>query len=518
MHESETFPPADTGNSSPELPQLETDQPYLFPCAPKNILTLHDHKKTVSALSIDHSGSRFISGGHDYSLRFWDFNGLDGAAPKPFRTLEEPCGGHNIRDLAFAPKGGADKVLVIPCSAQAKIMTRDGAILTEFIKGDQYLIDMKNTKGHTTSMNCGIWNPTNPQMIATAANDSTVRFWDINDHKKQKGIIVVKSRLPGTKSPVTCIRYSLDGKSIYTAAQDGSIKHWLTSASYNYTRPLSCIDSAHESGKVISDIQLSADKTKLISRSLDGSMKIWDTRKFKDPLHKWDILPAIIEESSAIFANNEKYIMTGVSADPSTGTEGSIHIYNTNTFELMDTIECGNISPVKIVWHENLFQSIVGFSDGTIRIYYDDDLSNKGAKLVKVRKAKSEEFVVTDSRPNIYTPHSLPLFRSESTNLKRQREKARKDPVKSHRPELPVDGPGRGGKIGNNLTQHLVKNINLQNNTRDEDPREALLKYAKLAAEDPRFITPAYQVTQPKILLSDKTVAQEEEPEEEENI
>ena len=32
----------------------------------------------------------------------------------------------------------------------------------------------------------------------------------------------------------------------------------------------------------------------------------------------------------------------------------------------------------------------------------------------------------------------------------------------------------------------------------DEDPREAILKYADMAAKDPKFIAPAYQKTQPE--------------------
>lgn len=32
----------------------------------------------------------------------------------------------------------------------------------------------------------------------------------------------------------------------------------------------------------------------------------------------------------------------------------------------------------------------------------------------------------------------------------------------------------------------------------DEDPREAILKHADAAAQDPKFIAPAYAQTQPK--------------------
>lgn len=53
---------------------------------------------------------------------------------------------------------------------------------------------------------------------------------------------------------------------------------------------------------------------------------------------------------------------------------------------------------------------------------------------------------------------------------KRKREKDRMDPRKSRRPELPVTGPGRGGRVGASATQHVVQNL-VRDTTRDEDVR-----------------------------------------------
>lgn len=60
----------------------------------------------------------------------------------------------------------------------------------------------------------------------------------------------------------------------------------------------------------------------------------------------------------------------------------------------------------------------------------------------------------------IHNPHALPLFRDQPSR-KRQREKILKDPLKSHKPELPITGPGHGGRVGATkgslLTQYLLK-------------------------------------------------------------
>ena len=41
-----------------------------------------------------------------------------------------------------------------------------------------------------------------------------------------------------------------------------------------------------------------------------------------------------------------------------------------------------------------------------------------------------------------------------------------------------------------------------KDNSRDMDPREALLNIAKEAAADPQWVTPAYQQTQPKFVYN----------------
>jgi hypothetical protein len=44
----------------------------------------------------------------------------------------------------------------------------------------------------------------------------------------------------------------------------------------------------------------------------------------------------------------------------------------------------------------------------------------------------------------------------------------------------------------------------------DEDPREAILKYADVAAKEPKFIAPAYAETQPEPLFA-KSDSEDEE-------
>jgi hypothetical protein len=57
-------------------------------------LPLKDHNKVISALALDPSGARVISGSHDYDCKLWDFGGMDSRC-KPFRSWE-PAGSYYV--------------------------------------------------------------------------------------------------------------------------------------------------------------------------------------------------------------------------------------------------------------------------------------------------------------------------------------------------------------------------------------------------------------------------------------
>ena len=61
------------------------------------------HTKTVSALAVDASGSRFALGSYDYQLSLYDFGGMTSALT-PFR-LFEPAGSYPLLDLSFSANG-----------------------------------------------------------------------------------------------------------------------------------------------------------------------------------------------------------------------------------------------------------------------------------------------------------------------------------------------------------------------------------------------------------------------------
>lgn len=74
---------------------------------------------------------------------------------------------------------------------------------------------------------------------------------------------------------------------------------------------------------------------------------------------------------------------------------------------------------------------------------------------------------------------------------------ADKPSTKSKAPEPPVTGPGAGGRLGaagGTLHSYIARQLGMRQKVDDEeDPREAILKFAKDAEENPYWIAPAYK-------------------------
>lgn len=184
---------------------------------------------------------------------------------------------------------------------------------------------------------------------------------------------------------------------------------------------------------------------------------------------------------------------------------GQLLFYNTKTFEKVTHINVTKSHVIKAVWHAKLNQIFVGCGNGIVKCYYDEKRSLRGAKLCIIKTNRKKQSLEIVSSQQIITPHALPLFRQEKLRTnKKKMEKDRLDPIKSRRPDLPITS-GQGGRVaasGSTLSSFVIRNLGLSKRVDDEqDPREAILKYAKDAEENPFWVAPAYKKTQPKTIF-----------------
>uniref|UniRef100_A0A672ZHJ8 WD repeat-containing protein 70 n=1 Tax=Sphaeramia orbicularis TaxID=375764 RepID=A0A672ZHJ8_9TELE len=353
-------------------------------------ITLQHGTKTVSALGLDPSGARLVTGGYDFDVRFWDFAGMDQAL-QAFRSLQ-PCECHQIKSLQYSITG--DVILVISGNSQAKVLDRDGFNVMECVKGDQYIVDMANTKGHTAMLNSGCWHPKIKEEFMTCSNDGTVRTWDLNSEKKHKSVFKPRS-FQGKKVIPTCCTYSRDGKLIAAGCQDGTIQIWDRNLSVH--TKFHC-RQAHTPGSDTSCVTFSYDGMTLASRGGDDTLKTWDIRNFKKPVNMAAGLTNYFSVTDCCFSPDDKLLVTGTSVKKDEGN-GKLVFFDRASFQRVYEIEVTNASVVRCLWHPKLNQIMVGTGNGLAKVYYDPVKSHRGAKLCVVkskRKEKQAEMLTQD--------------------------------------------------------------------------------------------------------------------------
>ncbi|XP_067340602.1 WD repeat-containing protein 70 isoform X1 [Channa argus] len=470
-------------------------------------ITLQHGTKTVSALGLDPSGARLVTGGYDYDVRFWDFAGMDQSL-QAFRSLQ-PCECHQIKSLQYSVTG--DVILVVSGNAQAKVLDRDGFNVMECVKGDQYIVDMANTKGHTAMLNGGCWHPKIKEEFMTCSNDGTVRTWDLSSEKKHKSVFKPRS-LQGKKVTPTCCTYSRDGKLIAAGCQDGTIQIWDRNLSVH--TKFRC-QQAHTPGTDTSCLSFSYDGVTLASRGGDDTLKTWDIRNFRKPVNVAMGLTNYFAMTDCCFSPDDKLLVTGTSVKKDEGN-GKLVFFDRASFQRVYEIEVTNASVVRLLWHPKLNQIMVGTGNGLAKVYYDPIKSHRGAMLCVVKNKRKERQAETLTQEYIITPHALPMFReARQRSTRKQLEKDRLDPKKSHKPEPPVSGPGRGGRVaahGGTLSSFIVKNIALDK-TDDSNAREAILRHAAEASENPYWVAPAYKQTQPEPVFAEDSEEDESDKE-----
>lgn len=115
------------------------------------------------------------------------------------------------------------------------------------------------------------------------------RIWDVENKRKQKTVIVVKSKERGTRTKVTTCAYSHDaryigdGLSISSCFRlrltncvclvclDGVMHMWKTTS--NFARPDMSIEGAHRKGTETGSIVFSVDGRTVLTRGGDDTVK-----------------------------------------------------------------------------------------------------------------------------------------------------------------------------------------------------------------------------------------------------
>ncbi|KAL8804562.1 MAG: hypothetical protein Q9182_002477 [Xanthomendoza sp. 2 TL-2023] len=479
-------------------------------------LVLKTHERPITSMTLDPSGSRLITASTDCTVKFHDFASMTPTTLRAFKSVDPTATKtsassetHPVYHVEFNPVSPSS-ILVISAIPQAKILSRDGEPLAESVKGDMYLRDMHNTKGHISEITTGTWHPTNRDLCVTAGTDSTLRIWDCSVRMRQKDIIVHKSRVAGSagRTRMTAVSWgsSPQGNSscLVAAALDGSLVMWNGEGPYN--RPTAEIRDAHQRDTWTGGLDISSDGRTVVTRGGDDTIKLWDTRKFKSPIS------TVVHPSTT-----SQYPTTAIKFSPTstsiiTGSPtGSLHILNPATLHPEHTTPITPSSPlISLLWHPKINQILTSSANAETHILYNPSLSHRGAcdilsRAPKRRHIDDDPTLTTDTSlaltPDILAPNNNHKPLTGLTASGRSR-----DP---RRPHIPLTTPFAKSQPDE---RHVREHIPLSG-MRDEDPREALLKYAEKAEREPMF-TNAWAKTQPRTIYADVSGGEEEEEEE----
>ncbi|KAI0104147.1 WD repeat domain-containing protein [Nemania sp. FL0031] len=504
---------SDSDNDSDDNSDSDSDEDE-YPTSHEMVIKTHD--RAVTTLSLDPAGGRLISGSIDCTIKLHDFSSMTPTTIRAFKSVDPfeskrstaSSETHPINHIEFNPLAGG-VFLCVAAHPQAKIMSRNGDIFSEFVKGDMYLRDMNHTKGHVSEVTTGTWHPTDKNICVTAGTDSTLRIWDINNKRRQKEVLVFKSKAPGTagRSRMTAVAWGTPvqgGNNILVAAAlDGTLAMW--SGDGPFSRPTAEIREAHKPNTWTGGIDISSDGRMVVTRGGDNLIKLWDTRKFKEPLVSVEHQSMSDEYPTANikYGPNATSIITG-------SRTGHLHILNPGNLQSEYTTPVtAGVPLITVNWHPKINQIVTGSANGETHVLYNPTMSSRGAVDVMSRAPKrrhvddNPEFT-TDmslglSGESIVTPGALPARGAgiaASGKLK--------DP---RRPQVPQQTPFMRSQPDE---KHISENIPLSRMLH-EDPREALLKYADVAKKDPMF-TNAWKNTQPVTQYADVSDEEDDGP------
>lgn len=453
-------------NVKREIDSDVEDNPFGIPYSHE--VEMKGHEGHVSALALDPSGSRLISGGYDSVIKFWDFNAMDSSL-KSFRTIEPET--DVITSLEYSPTG--DKFIMGSSSPQARIFNRDGKELILLPKGYPYIADMSATSGHIAKVTAAFFHPNKAENVYTASMDCSIRLWDLNSFKKHKEIIKLRNAQGGVRSGVSACAIDSTGTTIGAVCVDGSLQLFPTKGPFS--RASSRYDTAHEFGSETSSIVFSKDGNTIATRGGDDTLKIWDARKLTlGPLMVFDNLPNKYQETDVVFSPDDSVICTGTSLSKECEV-GKLAFFDKKTLEPIQQVSITDNSVISLIWHPKLNQIMCGSTDHKIHVLYNPEISTKGVLYCVTKHPKRDKYEDFVGVQNIQAPHSLALFK-QTHATKRSKEKAKSDPTRASIPLAPQIGPGVGGRLGSNLTSSIMAGL-VQKTPFEKDPRAALLKY-----------------------------------------
>ncbi|KAF6165184.1 hypothetical protein GIB67_000768 [Kingdonia uniflora] len=125
----------------------------------------------ITSLSVSRDSEFLIVNLNSQEIHLWD---VAGTWEKPLKYAGHKQGKYVIRSCF----GGLNGMFIASGSENSQV----------YIWNQQYSKPIEVLPGHSMTVNCVSWNPTRPQMLASASDDQTIRIWGPSSEMTKKKV------------------------------------------------------------------------------------------------------------------------------------------------------------------------------------------------------------------------------------------------------------------------------------------------------------------------------------------
>eukprot|EP00835_Amoeboradix_gromovi_P003513 NODE_235_length_13458_cov_0.279737.p1 type:complete len:490 gc:universal NODE_235_length_13458_cov_0.279737:11484-12953(+) len=449
----------------------------------------------ISAIITNKSSSQLIVG-HGGKINFYEFHGMNREC-RPYLNVE--WNDQIISDMSYSVN---NKEFIASSNAPyIRLYASNGDLLEAFVQGDPYLRDLKQTRGHVNAITSCAFYPVDSKKFISSSIDGTIRIWSVEQQRKSLECIRFSAGLSSHAHGRVAVHSACFlNNFIVAGGSDKHIKIWDFESHSVVSNKYVCTDS-------VSYVIPNPDTQHLIVQTKDDVITVLDKRQLKEPVLK---IKDCLSRAKACWSPDGQEIVAY--------QNNSMKTFDLFTGSVVESYDVDG-KPSICYWDSKLDQLIIGKGSGDLEFQYYSASEKKGILfpvMAPAKKSTIETDNIADTPGAIYLPNALPLFQTDPTALLRSQRTTKRELARIRRTdataavEKPVDGAGKKGKLGTSNREAIMARVlkDIPPLVYYEDPRDAVEKYKK---EEGAFVQPAYNKSQPNLVLHDRTIEEEEE-------